>query len=154
MTEFAHLLIASHGTAGAQLAENSALTLCRSRGKLSHLIVVPDFWRGMMGDDWLNNASTRDAYGRHIETELQREIDSHVQRLRAKALERGLRYEFHVMLGKPTECLLEHSLKLAPDLVVIGARRPKGVGGLRSRIHPERLSGSLATPLLIVPQTQ
>lgn len=151
MTEFAHVLIASHGTPGAQAAERAAIAWCRARGRLSHLIVVPDLWRGMMGDDWLNNASTRDTYGRYVENQLQRETQSHIDRLRSQALAQGLTYEFKVVLGKPTECLVAFSREAAPDLVVIGAPRPKGVSGLRSRMHPEQLAGALGAPLLIIP---
>ena len=151
MTEFAHILVASHGTPGAQAAERVAFTWCRARGCLSHLIVVPDLWRGMMGDDWLNNAATRDVYGKYVENQLQREVQSHIDRLRPQALAQGLTYEFKVVLGKPTECLLAFSREAAPDLVVIGAPRPKGVSGLRSRMHTEQLAGALAMPLLIVP---
>ena len=32
------------------------------------------------------------------------------------------------------------------DLVVIGAPRPKGAPGLRSRMYPEKLTGVLAAP--------
>ena len=151
MPEFAHVLIASHGTPGAQAAERAALALCRPGARLSHLIVVPDFWRGMMGDDWLNNAATRDTYGRHIENQLQRETQSHIDRLRGQASAAGLDYEFRVVLGKPTECLIAYGAQVAAELVVIGAPRPRGTLGLRSRMHPERLSGALQVPLYIAP---
>ncbi len=154
MIEFTHILIASHDTPGARAAERAAFGLCPAHGRLSHLIVVPDLWRGMMGDDWLNNASTRDAYGRYVENQLQREIQSHLDRVRPDALARGLTYESRVMLGKPTECLIAFSREVNPDLVVIGSPRPKSVLGLRSRLHPERLVGALAAPLLVVPYPQ
>ena len=149
--EFAHILIASHGTPGAQAAADAALALCGAQGRLSHLVVVPDLWRGMMGDDWLNNASTRDTYGKYIESELQREIEIHVGRFRAQAQAAGVAYEFKVVLGKPTECLLAYSREIAPALIVIGAPRPKGQSGLRSRMHPERLVAALTAPLLVIP---
>jgi nucleotide-binding universal stress UspA family protein len=151
MPNFTHILIASHGTPGAQAAEQAALAWCDAGGRLSHLVVVPDLWRGMMGDDWLNNASTRDTYGKYVESELQREIDIHIVRLRSQAAAAGIDYEFKVMLGKPTECLLAFSGEVAPALVVIGAPRPKGLPGLRSRMHPERLSVALTAPLLVIP---
>ena len=153
MSEFAHILVASHGTPGAQAAERAAFELGRAR-RLSHLIVVPDLWRGMMGDDWLNNASTREVYGKYVENELQREIQSHIDRIRPHAAARDIAYEFRVVLGEPTDCLLEYSREAAPDLVVIGSPRPKGVSGLRSRMHPEQLAGALAMPLLVVPYPQ
>ena len=105
----------------------------------------------MMGDDWLNNASTRDAYGRHVEQQLEREIEVEVARVRSRASESGLRYERRVVLGKPAECLLEAAAMLKPDLVVIGSPRPARLRGLRSRMQLETLVRALAVPLLIVP---
>jgi nucleotide-binding universal stress UspA family protein len=128
-----------------------ALELVAPGGRLSQLVVVPDFWKGMMGDDWLNNASTRDAYGRHVEQQLESEIELEVARVRARAGEMGLRYERRVVLGKPADCLLEAAAMLKPDLVVIGAPRPAGSRGLRSRMQVETLMRGLAAPLLVVP---
>jgi len=128
-----------------------ALQLVAPGGRLSQLVVVPDFWKGMMGDDWLNNASTRDAYGRHVERQLESEIELEVARVRERARELGLRYERRVVLGKPAECLLEAAAMLKPDLVVIGVPRPAGSPGLRSRMQVETLMRGLAAPLLIVP---
>lgn len=154
MPEFAHILLASHDTPGARAAEKAAFELGCPRGRLSHLIVVPDLWRGMMGDDWLNNATTRDTYGKYVENQLQREIQSHIDRIRPAALACSFAYEFKVMLGKPTECLLAYCREISPALVVIGAPRPQGLLGLRSRMYPERLVASLAMPLFIVPHPQ
>jgi nucleotide-binding universal stress UspA family protein len=151
MPDFTHVLVASHGTPGAQAANAAALAWCRVGGRLSHLVVVPDLWRGMMGDDWLNNASTRKTYGNYIESELQREIDDHVGRLRAQAGAAGILYECKVLLGNPTACLLAYSHEIAPALVIIGARRPPGRPGLRSHIHTGRLVAALTAPLLVIP---
>ena len=128
-----------------------ALALAAPGALLSQLVVVPDFWRGMMGDDWLNNASTRDEYGRHVERQLEREIEAEVARVRTLAGETGLRYERRVVIGKPAECLLDAAAPLEPDLVVIGSPRPAGTRGLRSRLQVEKLMRALVVPLLIVP---
>lgn len=146
----ASIVLASHGTPGARAAEEMALKLAPSGGALHHLIVVPDLWRGMMGDDWLNNASTRTTYGRYIEDQLGREIERHREALEREAQMGGVRYDLKVMIGKPDECLLEHAAGIAPDLVVIGSPRPRGTPGLRSRMKIVRLA-TLASPLLIVP---
>jgi len=151
MPEYSRIVLASHGTAGAQAAERVALSLCARGATLSQLVVVPDFWKGMMGDDWLNNASTRETYGKHVEHQIEAEIAVQVERMRAQALQLGLRYQCRTVLGKPAECLLAYSRELAPELVVIGAPRPRGVTGLRSRMHLETLVKALAAPLLIVP---
>lgn len=136
---------------GARAAERAALALAGAGAQLSQLVVVPDFWKGMMGDDWLNNASTRDVYARHVESQLASEIEEEVARVRAEAAARGLRYERRIVLGRPAECLLDCVTQLRPDLVVIGSPRPPRAKGLRSRMNPETLLRGLAVPLLVIP---
>jgi len=151
MLQAERVLLASHGTPGARAAERVALELAAPGATLFHLVVVPDFWRGMMGDDWLNNASTRAAYGRHVEAELAREIEEHRAVLETAVRAGGRRYELKVVLGEPDAALLEYAAELRPDFVVIGAPRPKGAPGLRSRMRIEKLVGVLGAPLLVVP---
>jgi nucleotide-binding universal stress UspA family protein len=151
MPEYSNIVLASHGTPGAQAAERAALSLCARDASLAQLVVVPDFWKGMMGDDWLNNASTRETYGKHVERQLEAEIAVQVERVRARALELGLRYRCRTVLGKPAECLLAYTREIVPELVVIGSPRPRGIAGLRSRMHLDTLAKALEAPLLIVP---
>ena len=146
-----HVLVASHGTVGARAAERAALDLCRTGGLLRHLHVVPDFWRGMMGDDWLNNVATRITYGNYLEGELIREVAVHLAGLSEQARLAGLRYADEVVVGKPAECLLDSIRRHRPEAVVIGAPRPKGTPGLRSRLDLEVLAAGLTVPLIIVP---
>ena len=151
MAEYSNILLASHGTAGARAAERLALALAATGARLTQLVVVPDFWKGMMGDDWLNNASTRDTYARHVESQLQREIDEDLTRVRALAVARGLQFAHRVVLGKPAACVLACAADVNPDLVVVGAPRPPGAQGLRSRLHLDDLVRGLAAPLLVAP---
>ena len=145
------VLIASHGTPGARAAERAALELAAPAATIFHLVVVPDFWKGMMGDDWLNNASTRAAYGRHVESQLAREIEEHRIALEREVRAGGKRYEMKVVLGKPDAALIDYAAAVRPDLVVIGAPRPPGAPGLRSRMRTEKLAGALDAPLLVIP---
>jgi nucleotide-binding universal stress UspA family protein len=151
MLQAERILLASHGTPGARSAQRAALELAAPGATIFHLVVVPDFWRGMMGDDWLNNASTRAAYGRHVEAELAREIEEHRALLEREVRAGGRHYELKVVLGQPDTALLEYAATVQPDLVVIGAPRPKGTPGLRSRMRVEKLVGALAAPLIVVP---
>ena len=153
MLKTRNILIASHGTDGARAAEKMALDLCPQGGTLNHLIVVPDFWKGMMGDDWLNNASTREIYGNYVENTLQEEVRAQIRRLQRLAEQRDIRYRFEMNLGKPTECLLKNAARNI-DMVVIGSPRPRGVPGQRSRVNTEQLVRHLQVPLLIVPYPQ
>jgi nucleotide-binding universal stress UspA family protein len=146
-----HILLASHGTPGACAAEKASLKLCRADTTLHHLIVVPDFWKGMLGDDWLNNAITQIRYGKYVEGELEREIQENVNRVSAAAEARKVVYTYEFMLGKPAECLLKVADASRFDLVVMGSPRPKNKEGLKSRMHCETLLRALSIPLLIIP---
>ncbi|MES9868966.1 MAG: universal stress protein [Sedimenticola sp.] len=146
-----NILLSSHGTVGAQAAERMAMDLCDPDASIHHLVVVPDLWKGMMGDDWLNNGVSRDRYGRYIESELGRDIDRHSERLRGELEERGIRYSMEVVVGKPEKCLVDACDNGEYDLVVMGSPRPKGDPGLRSRMPTEPLTQALNMPLLIVP---
>jgi nucleotide-binding universal stress UspA family protein len=148
------VLVASHGTPGARAAERAALELASPAATIYHLVVVPDLWRGMMGDDWLNNASTRAAYGRHVESQLAREVEEHRLSLEREVRTAGRHYETRVVLGKPDEALLEYAAEIRPDLVVIGAPRPPDVPGLRSRMRVEKLVGALGMVLVVIPQSR
>ncbi len=148
---YTHILLASHGTPGACAAEVAAFNLCHPDTTLHHLMVVPDFWKGMLGDDWLNNAVTQIRYGKYLEGELEKEIQENVNRVSAEAKARNLAYNYEFMLGKPAECLLKVADSSHFDLVVMGSPRPKNKEGLKSRMHCETLLCSLSIPLLIIP---
>lgn len=145
------ILLASHGTTGAQAAEKIALGLCQPDTVLHHLIVVPELWRGMMGDDWLNNASTRDTYGQYVEAQLGREIDQHRALLERDIRARGISFQTRVVLGQPDQCLIDYAVETKAELVVIGSPRPPEISGLRSRMALETLARALTVPLLIAP---
>jgi nucleotide-binding universal stress UspA family protein len=145
------ILLASHGTRGARAAERIALGLCRSGVTLIHFIVVPDFWKGMMGDDWLNSGRTREIYGRYLETQLEDEVRAHFRRLEKQVRAKGARYEPKLSFGKPAECLLTELRAARVDLAVLGSLRPKRATGLRSRLLTEEVLRTSPAPLLIVP---
>ena len=147
----ATILLASHGTAGARAAEEFALSLCAPGGAIRHLEVVPDFWKGMRGDDWLNNAITQERFGDYVESQLQRELMDHSDALRREVEAMGLTYEHSAILGKADEKLLEAANAAPCDLVVIGSPRPKGMPGYRSRMKMETLVQGLRAPLFVVP---
>lgn len=146
----ATVLLAHHGTDGAKRAEAQAFALASpGRTRIVHLYVVPDFWAGMQGDDWLNNAWTRDAFAVHVERQLDAEATAEVDGLAARCLSRGFACEALIRFGDPAECLLAAAREVEPDLVVIGPPRPKGAAGYRSRMDLEKLARGLAAPLLI-----
>jgi nucleotide-binding universal stress UspA family protein len=144
------LLLAHHGTAGALLAETLALDVAvPGQTLIVHLLVVPDLWSGMQGDDWLNNASTRDTFGSYLESILEKNVREQLRALEGRCTERGYDYKAVMRQGDPAECLLEIALHEQATLVVIGPPRPKGVTGIRSRMDMEKLARGLTVPLLM-----
>lgn len=144
------LLLAYHGTAGARLAESLAFRLASpGRTLVLHLYVVPEFWSGMQGDDWLNNAWTRDAFATHLERELETEANEHMSVVAAACAARGIKSESVLRVGEPAECLVALAEERAADLVVIGPPRAKGVPGYRSRMNLETLARKLRVPLVV-----
>ena len=147
------IIIASHGTKGARAAEDEALRRARHTGcRLIHLQIVPDFWRTMRGDDWLNNTVTQKQFGEHLENELASEALAEVKRLDAKAEDKGVEIEHRAMFGKPCDCLLRLASQEQADMVIMGTPRPKGESGYSSRMKLEPLVRGLEAKLLIVPR--
>jgi nucleotide-binding universal stress UspA family protein len=144
------LLLGCHGTPGAARATALALDIAEpGRTAIVHCYVVPDLWAGMQGDDWLNNAATRDAFGRHVEGLLEREAREHIESVAARCAERGVACRAVVRVGDPADCLLAAAAETAAELVVIGPPRRRGEPGLRSRMDLEKLVRGLACPLSI-----
>ena len=144
------LLLAHHGTPGAEQAAALALSLAvPGQTRIVSLYVVPDFWDGMQGDDWLNNAWTRDAFGRHVEGQLQSEAQEQMRAVAERCAAQGIECEPRLAYGKPADCLLAAARECDADLVVIGPPRPKGTLGLRSRMDLDQLASGLGVPLMV-----
>ena len=149
------IILASHGTPGARAAEAAALELATREGAgIVHLYVVPDFWRGMRGDDWLNNAVTQERFGEYIESELAREAAEEIDRLGKSAESLGVSLQSRAMFGKPADCLIRLCEEEGGDIAVIGAPRRKGETGYSSRMKLDPLVRALKMRLLIVPREE
>ena len=132
------------------MAETLALEIASpGQTQIVHLLVVPDFWEGMQGDDWLNNASTRDTFGRYLEGLLEADVREQLRALEGRCTERGFAYKSVMRQGDPAECLLETAAQEQVSLVLIGPPRPKGASGYRSRMDMEKLARGLQVPLLM-----
>lgn len=151
MKDIKNILLASHGTDGAVAAEEVAFSLCGDETAIHQLVVVPSLWKGMTGDDWLLNGSTRDKFRDYLESELEKEVTENLMRVFAQAEKRGISYTHEVVVGEPQDELIKCSIKRPFDIVVMGSPRPKGLSGLRSRMKLEPLAQSLTIPLMIMP---
>jgi len=145
------ILLAYHGTDGAKRAEALAYQIIsREGGRIVHLLVVPeDVWVGMQGDDWLNNASTRDTYGSYVEGVLEKDAAEQVAAVEAHCKQHGLIYTPILRKGDPAECLVAAARDQKVDLVVIGPPRSKKESGLRSRMDLDKLGRGLSVPYLV-----
>jgi nucleotide-binding universal stress UspA family protein len=145
------VLLASHDTDGSRAAECVALDAVAAGGRLHHLVIVPEFWQGMTGDGWRINASTEHAFCDYLEAQIEREIMEHLTRFSVEALSRDIRYSAGSKHGRLEDCLIAAAQEQAFDLVMIGAPRPKGHPGFRSRMDLDRLARGLRVPLVVVP---
>lgn len=146
----ATLLLCHHGTPGAAAAEALAGELAvPGVTTVVHCYVVPELWAGMQGDDWLNDASTRDAFGDYVENMLENDARRELAAVEARCRERGLGYRSVLRFGEPAATVLAIAAEVGADLVVIGPPRRKGEEGLRSRLELDPLVRGLRCPLLV-----
>lgn len=151
MNKVSKLLLASHGTLGAQAAEQAAFKMCTHNPQITHLYVVPEFWKNMLGDDWLNNGSTRKQFEDYLEAELAKEADQHIERVHNDLQNLGIHTTHKIVIGDPQQCLLNICKETIFDLVILGSPRPKKMSGLRSRMVTKSIARKLIIPFLQVP---
>lgn len=147
------LLLCHHGTAGARRAEDLAHELAvPGTTTLVHCLVVPELWAGMQGDDWLNDATTRDDFGNYVENMLENDAKRELAAAEARCREHGIGYQAVLRYGEPAATAVTVATEVGADLVVVGPPRIKGEEGLRSRMDLEKLVRGLKCPLLIAPR--
>ena len=127
------------------------LEMCTDGIRVTHLLVIPEFWKDMLGDDWLNNCLTRARFEHHLETELSKEVDGHIRRVRDQLAQSNAKITHEIVLGRPDRCLITVCEQQAFDLVVMGSPRPKGSAGLCSRMATPYIARRLKTRQLVVP---
>ena len=145
------ILLASHGTEGAKAAERAVLEMCSADSVVTHLFVIPDFWKHILGDDWLNNQVTQKRFANYLETELQKEATETISRVRNQLEKRSVNHNHLILFGKPQKCLLEACRAYNFDLVITGSQRPKFHHGLQSRMTTKRLLKKLSVSHIQIP---
>ena len=146
-----NVLLASHGTIGAKEAENAAIKMCTAKTQLTHLCVIPELWKHMLGDDWLNNSKTRITFENYLESQLLLEVENNLSRVKEIFTNKGIRYTAKIAFGKPDKCLLDYCSDKNFDCVVMGSPRPKDIPGIKSKMLTATLRKKLATPLVTTP---
>lgn len=145
------VLLACHGSDGAMRAAETVIAGLPSGARLHQLVVVPELWRHMTGDGWRINASTEGLFCDYLEGQIERETLDILRRVHAMAAARAIAYSAASCCGDPARSVIAAARSGAYDLVVVGAPRPKGVRGLRSRMDIEALMRGLTVPLVVVP---
>ena len=151
MYKFNNILLASHGTIGACAAEQAAFNLCSSNTCVTHLYVIPDLWRHILADDWLNNQITQERFGHYLEFELQQKAEENIYRVNTQIKNLGAQYKYKLFFGNPQKCLLSACNDNNFDVVITGSPRPKFKSGLRSRMMTKSLSRKLSSPYIQIP---
>ena len=108
----------------------------------------------MQGDDWLNNASTRDVFGRYVEGLLETDAREQLRTLESNCEQRRIGYKSVMRSGDPTQCLIETAQQEQADWVVIGPPRPKGMEGYRSGMDLKQLVRALRVPLTVANRSE
>ncbi len=157
---FTSLLLCTHGTAGAELAEHLVFDeLCAKKPdlKVTVLTIIDQDWQDMTGDDWLNSSKTHTTFLDHVQQQMQEENEEDWQRIKEK-YPAAARAAFAGAVGPIEETIAAQAKKRKNDLIVIGPYRKsrrlfnlKMEKGLRARIDTAKLHPLLPCPLLIAP---
>ncbi len=151
MKSIIKILLASHGTQGAQAAEQATYGMCSKNVHVTHLYVIPEFWKNMMGDDWLNNDITQQRFGNYLEYELSKEVQNTINRVKTNVEDLQASYSASIYIGNPQQCLATTSNKSTFDVIILGSSRPKTISGLRSKMFSTKITKQIKSPVLQIP---
>lgn len=156
---FSHILLCTHGTSGARLAETFVFeTLAADPDlKVSVLTVLDEDWRAMTGDDWLNSSKTHATFLDHVEEQVSEEIALEWERIK-KSYPKAQGAQFFQRTGNIAQTITRSASELKCDLIAIGPyqKRPglfsgRESKGLQDRLKNKEFHPLLPCPLLVVP---
>ena len=158
---FTKILLCTHGSAGAQKAEDYVFTHLlpkSSSAELTVLTIIDKDWSSMSTDDWLNTSTTRTQFKDYVEEQLGREIAEDWQRIKDK-YPLAEQAKFIKVAGDIEETIAEVAEKLNSGLIILGAyhKKPsrlfsiKMTPGLAATLSNAKLHPLLPCPLLTVP---
>lgn len=143
-------LLASHGTAGALAAEIAAIDFCTAGDHLDHLIVIPEWWSGMTGDDWLNSGASRNRYRDYLTAELNNEKDAVVSRVNKLCQLKSIYYNAIASVGDSSEVLEMYVKDGRYEKIFIGSRRPSSCEGINDRMLTKKILKAMHNKLTVV----
>ncbi len=146
---FKKILLATHGSDGAQKAEDVALRLAKeNKAKLSVLYITHASWATMPGIDWLNRSNTRMRFARHMEEELGNDAKIIIENFQKKAKKAGVKADIIKVVSEPYDAIIEQSKKIKPDIIVIGAPQKRSKV-YKYRIPYQKFLQEISCPVLI-----
>ena len=149
---FKQILLATHGTRGAQAAEDLSVDVAREWGAKIHCIhVIHEDWNLMTGDDWLNTSASRNMFARHVEAELDGEAEAIRKRISEKASQHAVPLTFEKAVGNPGSLILQSARAVGADLIVMGSRQRSQDKGFKSRIAWDKFLLESAVPIMLAP---
>ena len=151
---FKHILLCTHGTTGAKLAEKCVFEKLQPglpSVQITVLTVVNQDWSLMTGDDWLNSSATRNAFRSHVDRQLAEEIEEDWQRIRNLFPHAG-HCTFKRIFGPVEETIVEAAHTLDCDLIVLGPFQKKQGRGFKARVQNKILHPLLRVPLMVAPE--
>lgn len=145
-----HILLATHGTPGAQKAEDLAEEWARRFGaRLTVLSIVNEDWKHMTGDDWLNTSTARNLFAEYVEGEIGSEITALWSRLEEKL--KGLDTSWVRRVGVPEDVLCAVASEIGADIIVMGTWQKRQAPGWRARFENKKLHPQLPCPVVVAP---
>lgn len=158
---FRRILLCTHGSAGAQKAEEYIFTQflpAFPQARLTVLTIIDKDWSSMSSDDWLNTSTTRTQFKDYVEEQLGREINDDWQRIK-ETYPLATSAKFIKVVGEIEATIAEVAGTVESQLVVIGAYNKKTkrlfsvtmAPGLAATLDNEKLHPLLPCPLLTIP---
>ena len=145
-----HILLATHGTPGAQKAEKLAAQWARQYGaRITVLSIINEAWGDMTGDDWLNTSTTRNNFSSYVAGEIAREIGEVWSRIKKDSC--GIEIEFISRSGDLDTALTLAAKEVNADVVIMGAWQKKQAPGFKDRFQNKKLHPQIHCPVVVAP---
>lgn len=146
---FKRILVATHGTRGAEKAELCAIGLARALGAELHgLYVIHKDWGSLVGIEWLHSSEKRMEFYRYAESQFNIRAEEVLKAFVERAA--GMEVATSVKVGDPAEVIAEEARDRQTDLIVVGGNSNVRSEEYKARISLKRLMKLAPCPVLVV----
>lgn len=145
---FRRILVATHGTAGARLAEEYGIKLARALdAELHALYVIHKGWGSIAGIEWLHASHVRMEFYHYAEAQFRRRAQEVLDAFIARA--HALSTMTYVTVGEPGESMAETATAIGADLLIIGPTARVRSEEYQARVSLKKLLKHAPCPVLI-----